>query len=130
VFRGDVAEKASHLNTANLCAQQVIRFVPLVAESSGGWDREAGHILLQISRSAATRTGEDAGVLHGNLFKGCRPCRRPRAFREAGGVTSCSNVGDSAQTWRTCSWRSGAGGMPATLDASLTIVELDCKSKS
>ena len=63
------AKKASHLNTANLCAQQGVCFVPLVAESTGAWDREAGHILLQISRSAAARTGEDAGVLHGDLLQ-------------------------------------------------------------
>ena len=37
------------------------------------------------------------------------------------------NVGDSAQTWKTCSWRWGAGDVSPTLDASLTIVELDCK---
>ena len=63
------AKKASHLNTANLCAQQGVRFVPLVVESTGAWDREASHILLQISRSAAARTGEDAGVLHGDLLQ-------------------------------------------------------------
>ena len=52
-----------------LCAQQGVRFVPLVAESTGAWDREVGHILLQISRSAAARTEEDAGVPHGDLLQ-------------------------------------------------------------
>ena len=64
-----IAKKMSRLNTANLCTQQGVRFVPLVAESTGAWNRKAGHILLQISRSTAIRTGKDAGVLHRDLFQ-------------------------------------------------------------
>ena len=46
------ATKASHLDTANLCAAQGVRFVPLVAESTGAWEPEASKLLLHLSRSA------------------------------------------------------------------------------
>ena len=39
-----------------------VRFVPIVAESTGAWDREAGQILLQIACSAAARTGDAAST--------------------------------------------------------------------
>jgi hypothetical protein len=63
------ATKASHLNTAHLCGQQGVRFVPIVAESTGVWDREAGQILLQIACSAAARTGDAASTLHSELLQ-------------------------------------------------------------
>ena len=63
------ATKASHLNTAPLCGQQGVRFVPIVAESTGAWDREAGQILLQIACSAAARTGDAASTLHSELLQ-------------------------------------------------------------
>ena len=50
---------------------------PWWPKSTGAWDREAGHILLQISRSAAARTGEDAGVLHGDLLHELCPHVQP-----------------------------------------------------
>ena len=37
------ATKASHLDTAKLCAAQGVRFVPMVAESAGAWEPEASH---------------------------------------------------------------------------------------
>ena len=41
------ATKASHLNTATLCAQQGIHFMPVVAEST---EPEASKLLLQLSQ--------------------------------------------------------------------------------
>ena len=63
------AVKAAHLNTAALCNQQGVRFVPFVAESSGAWAPEASQILLQIARSAAARAGDDAAALHSELLQ-------------------------------------------------------------
>ena len=63
------ATKTSHLNTADLCAQQGVRFIPLVAESTGAWEADASKVLLQISRSAAARTGEDSSILHSDLLQ-------------------------------------------------------------
>ena len=35
----------------------------VVAESTGAWEPEASKLLLQLSRSTAARTGEDAAAL-------------------------------------------------------------------
>ena len=63
------ATKASHLNTAALCAQQGVHFMPVVAESTGAWEPEASKLLLQLSRSTAARTGDDAATLHSDLLQ-------------------------------------------------------------
>ena len=63
------ATKASHLNTAHLCSQQGVRFVPVVAESTGAWEREAGQLILQIACNAAARLGDSASVLHSELLQ-------------------------------------------------------------
>jgi hypothetical protein len=63
------ASKAAYLNTAQLCSQQGVNFVPLVAESTGAWDRVAGQLLLQIACSAAARTGDDSAALHSDLLQ-------------------------------------------------------------
>ena len=61
------ATKASHLNTAALCAQQGVHFMPVVAESTGAWEPEASKLLLQLSRGTAARTVDDAATLHSDL---------------------------------------------------------------
>ena len=61
--------KASHLNTAVLCAQQGVHFMPVVAESTGVWEPEASKLLLQLSPSTAARTGDDAVTLHSDLLQ-------------------------------------------------------------
>ena len=61
--------KATHLNTAQMCAAQGIRFRPVVAESTGAWETDASHILLLLSRGAAAREGSDPGALHACLLQ-------------------------------------------------------------
>jgi hypothetical protein len=63
------ATKKSHLNTAALCMQQGVHFMPVVAESTGAWEPEASKLLLQLSRSTAARTGDDAATLHSDLLQ-------------------------------------------------------------
>ncbi|CAK9083246.1 unnamed protein product, partial [Durusdinium trenchii] len=63
------ASKAAYLNTAHLCSQQGVQFVPLVAESTGAWERAASQLLLQIACSAAARTGDDSATLHSDLLQ-------------------------------------------------------------
>ncbi|CAK9102695.1 Retrovirus-related Pol polyprotein from transposon TNT 1-94 [Durusdinium trenchii] len=46
-----------------------VQFVPLVAESTGAWERAASQLLLQIACSAAARTGDDSATLHSDLLQ-------------------------------------------------------------
>ena len=61
--------KRKHLRTAELCAAQNVHFQPLVAESTGTWSPEAAKVLQQLARTAAVRSGEDAGLAQANLFQ-------------------------------------------------------------
>ena len=63
------AVKRSHLDTARTCAAQGVRFMPLLAESTGGWEPAASKTLQLISRAVAARTGSDAGLLHADLLQ-------------------------------------------------------------
>ena len=49
------ALKMSHLDTASLCQQQGVSFVPLVAETTGAWVPAAAQVLKGIVRAAAAR---------------------------------------------------------------------------
>ncbi|CAE7667284.1 unnamed protein product, partial [Symbiodinium pilosum] len=46
----------AHLQTAQ-CEAQGIVFVPMVAESTGTWDKGAAVVLKHIARAVAARTG-------------------------------------------------------------------------
>ena len=61
--------KRKHLNTAELCAAQNVRFQPLVAETTGVWSPEAARVLRQVARTAALRSGDDVGLAQANLFQ-------------------------------------------------------------
>ena len=52
-----------------LCAQQGVRFQPMVAETTGAWDRDAGKVLHHVARAAAAREGADPAALHGQLLQ-------------------------------------------------------------
>ena len=78
--RAYAAVKASHLNTAQECSRQGVRFQPMVAESTGAWDATAGRVLWTVARAAAARETLDACVLHGELLQDlCCAIRRHRA---------------------------------------------------
>lgn len=54
--------KEFHLRTAEACAAQGVKFVPLVAECSGAWDKGAMKIWSHLARAVAARTGEDSAT--------------------------------------------------------------------
>ena len=61
------AVKKAHLDTAATCQAQGVRFLPLVAETTGAWEADAAKVLTHISRAAAAREGADPAALHGEL---------------------------------------------------------------
>jgi hypothetical protein len=42
--------KANHQDTARLCSAQGICFRPMVAETTGAWDKSAAHVLHKKGR--------------------------------------------------------------------------------
>ena len=71
--------KRQHLNTAETCRGQGVRFVPLVVEATGAWEPEAAQVLSHISRAVAAREGADASLLHAELLQDL--CVVVRSFR-------------------------------------------------
>ena len=63
------AVKSAHQNTAQTCAAQGVRFLQLVAESTGAWDPTAAKTLQLLSRAVAARVGSDAGLVHADLLQ-------------------------------------------------------------
>ena len=61
--------KSSHHNTAQLCAEQGIHFIPVVAETTGTWDATSAQVLRTISRAAAAREGAEPGGHHALLLQ-------------------------------------------------------------
>ena len=70
------AVKASHLNTAATCAVQGIKFIPMVAETTGAWDNGADRILRLVASAAAAREGADGAALTGLMFQELSVCIR------------------------------------------------------
>ena len=74
------ATKAAHLGTARECAAQGVRFVPLVAETTGAWDPAAATVLRCIARAVAAREGGDREALHAGFLQDfCVTIRAGRA---------------------------------------------------
>ena len=61
--------KKSHLNTAQLCTAQGVRFRPMVAESTGAWDSEASQILQLIARGVSAREGRHPAATQATLLE-------------------------------------------------------------
>ena len=61
--------KEMHLDTANACAAQGVRFHPLVVEATGAWSRDAAAILTLISQAVAAREGDQASLVHARLLQ-------------------------------------------------------------
>ncbi|CAE7241269.1 unnamed protein product, partial [Symbiodinium pilosum] len=61
--------KAAHLQTARACAEQGVRFIPLVAEATGAWDKEASKTLLLISRAVAAREEGQPALVHAEMLQ-------------------------------------------------------------
>ena len=61
--------KEMHLDAANACAAQGVRFHPLVVEATGAWSRDAAAILTLISQAVAAREGDQASLVHARLLQ-------------------------------------------------------------
>ena len=61
--------KRRHLNTSAECNQQGVTFIPMVAESSGGWGPEGLKTLRQLAKAAASKSGVDEDVSMGRLLQ-------------------------------------------------------------
>ena len=53
----------AHLQTAEVCRSQGIRFTPLVAETTGAWEPQSAAFLKRVARAVAAREGSDAAQL-------------------------------------------------------------------
>ena len=62
--------KRSHLNTAALCRDQGLQFLPLIAESScGGWGREAIKVWRTLGALLAAKSGDGSGAATEQLLQ-------------------------------------------------------------
>ena len=61
--------KMAHLQTAEVCRSQGIRFTPLVAETTGAWEPQSAAFLKRVARAVAAREGSDAAQLEGQLVQ-------------------------------------------------------------
>ena len=73
--------KRAHLNTETECGQQGVTFVPMVAESSGGWGPEGLQTLRQLAKGTARRAGSDASASMGQLLQRLCVCIRSAKAR-------------------------------------------------
>ena len=73
--------KRTHLNTETECGQQGVTFVPMVAESSGGWGPEGLQTLRQLAKGTAWRAGSDASASMGQLLQRLCVCTRSAKAR-------------------------------------------------
>ena len=72
--------KRSYLGTDNDCRAQGIAFIPMIAETSGGWGPAAMCTIKRIAKAAAIRADLDPGkVLAAHLASLCTVIRRANA---------------------------------------------------
>ncbi len=81
------AHKRSFQNTASVCEDQGIRFLPMVCETSGAWAPEALDVLDLLAKTIANRSGGDAKRLLRGLLQRCaaaiRSCNARAHFKRA-----------------------------------------------
>lgn len=83
------ARKRAHLQTAALCAEEGLQFIPLVAEAaSGGWAPVAMRTWHQLAQSIAARSGEEVLVELGMAVSLQRENARA-VLRRVGGLDVC-----------------------------------------
>ena len=61
--------KELHLDTAQACAAQGVKFMPMVAECTGAWAPEALKVLKHVAHAAAPHSGEEPAVCYGLLLQ-------------------------------------------------------------
>ena len=73
--------KRNYLNTEADCRAQGIAFVPMIAETSGGWGSSAICVLKRVAKAAAIRSDLDhARVMSRHLAALCSIIRRSNAW--------------------------------------------------
>ncbi|CAE6916367.1 unnamed protein product [Symbiodinium natans] len=70
------AVKASHHDTAAVCTVQGVKFIPMVAETTGAWDKGAARVLRLIAAATAAREGGDCAALTATMFQELSVCIR------------------------------------------------------
>ena len=66
-----IAYQRKMQGAAELCSQQGIAFLPLVAESLGGWHPKAEAEIKKLGSALARHTGQDEGECISHLFSRC-----------------------------------------------------------
>ena len=61
--------KELHLDTAQACAAQGVKFMPMVAECTGAWAPEALKVLKHVAHAAALQSGEEPAVCYDLLLQ-------------------------------------------------------------
>ena len=90
--------KESHLDTAQICAAQGVKFQPMVLESTGTWEPGASRVLWNIARAAAAREGSQAALLHSQLLQ--ELCVAARSHRGRAVLRRRAALGtDCAKRW-------------------------------
>ena len=68
------------LNTAAVCSAQGIKFVPLVAETSGGWGPSGLKTISKLAKRTALISEQSVSVVFSQLLEGlCMAIRRANA---------------------------------------------------
>ena len=115
------AYKRSFLDTAAVCRAQGIAFVPLVAESSGGWGASAMCTFKRLARAIAIRTDSDPGrVLSANLATLCSNIRRNNA-------RSLLTRAPEDMRWRPA--ESALGALAAFADGLDADMDAECSAR-
>ena len=73
--------KRTFKDTEDVCSQQGMTFLPMVAESSGGWGPGGLKVLKTLAKKAAARDGLPASVHMGHYLEGLSVAIRRAAAR-------------------------------------------------
>ena len=62
--------KREHLQTQELCQQEGITFIPLIAEADGGgWGPQAHKVFNELAKITSSTTGEPESLVAGHLLQ-------------------------------------------------------------
>ena len=90
------AHKRSYLDTEAECTQQGVTFIPMVAESSGGWGPDALKTLRQLAKTSSSRARTDEDTTMGHLLQSL--CVTIRSAKARAVLRRAGNQPDAAAT--------------------------------
>ena len=62
--------KREHLNTQQLCQQEGITFIPMIAEGNGGgWGPEAHKVVNELAKLTSSMTGEPESLVANHILQ-------------------------------------------------------------